>query len=338
MDGGSMSNDENMVQATSEYIQDLLYISLELSGVIAEYRSMPCDSLKDRMFQTLDRYMPRINNARCALQAAPIVPPVVQSGELPAPRRYFHTLPLGTAFSYIGSDEKWIVLETHGCGLVAKYAHHDSNKPLQQICSFEDSEYAAQHTEVDVVPLEAIAQTAPAMQAPIDANNSKWIKDIQERLIEQSAEIAAEGHDGWANTMAEAACLLKMLNKSVADPIVATVPSEPKPIAITAHVFRGRNGYELSGRLPSDTPLQLGSNTLYAAPSTAAEQASDVRNAVIDECAMVAYSKVYDLPFNPPNDKGLLALSVRQSIIKLKSATPADKGNAPAEAIKGEKS
>lgn len=93
----------------------------------------------------------------------PLPAPAVQSGELPAPRRYFHTLPLGTAFSYIGSGEKWIVLETHGCGLVAKYAHHDSNKPLQQICSFEDSEYAAQHTEVDVVPLEAIAQTAPAV-------------------------------------------------------------------------------------------------------------------------------------------------------------------------------
>ena len=117
----------------------------------------------------------------------------VQSGELPAPRRYFHTLPLGTAFSYIGSDEKWIVLETHGCGLVAKYAHHDSNKPLQQICSFEDSEYAAQHTEVDVVQLEAIAQTAQAVAG------EAWIS-VKDKLPELHSFVLVSIDERYCDT------------------------------------------------------------------------------------------------------------------------------------------
>lgn len=38
----------------------LHHVCMELSGVIAEYRAMPCESLKDRMFKTTDRYQKRI--------------------------------------------------------------------------------------------------------------------------------------------------------------------------------------------------------------------------------------------------------------------------------------
>lgn len=47
---------------------------------------------------------------------------------------------------------------------------------------------------------------------------------------------------------------------------IQPAPQPAQPIAIAAHVFRGPHGYELSGRLPNDTPLNLGLNTLYTTP------------------------------------------------------------------------
>lgn len=43
-----------------EQIVTLHHICLELSGVISEFRSMPCSSLEQRMFGTVDRYNKRI--------------------------------------------------------------------------------------------------------------------------------------------------------------------------------------------------------------------------------------------------------------------------------------
>lgn len=43
-----------------EQIVRLHHVCLELSGVISEFRSMPCSSLEQRMFGTVDRYSRRI--------------------------------------------------------------------------------------------------------------------------------------------------------------------------------------------------------------------------------------------------------------------------------------
>ena len=39
--------------------------------------------------------------------------------------RLFKTLPLGTRFKYVGGTDIWVVLERHGCGLVAKWGGND---------------------------------------------------------------------------------------------------------------------------------------------------------------------------------------------------------------------
>lgn len=44
-----------------EQIVQLHHICLELTGVISEFRSMPCSSLEQRMFGTVDRYQRRIS-------------------------------------------------------------------------------------------------------------------------------------------------------------------------------------------------------------------------------------------------------------------------------------
>lgn len=43
-----------------EQIVQLHHICLELTGVISEFRSMPCSSLEQRMFGTVDRYSRRM--------------------------------------------------------------------------------------------------------------------------------------------------------------------------------------------------------------------------------------------------------------------------------------
>lgn len=44
-----------------ESILTLHHICMELTGVISEFRSMPCSSLEQRMFATVDRYQRRIS-------------------------------------------------------------------------------------------------------------------------------------------------------------------------------------------------------------------------------------------------------------------------------------
>lgn len=45
-------------------VERLRHVGMELTGVISEYRAMQCDSLKQRMFSTVDRYRKRLN-ANC---------------------------------------------------------------------------------------------------------------------------------------------------------------------------------------------------------------------------------------------------------------------------------
>lgn len=60
------------------------------------------------------------------------------------PFRLFCQLPLGTRFSYDVNSQIWVVLATHGCGLIAKWEGVDGPVVGQPICSFENSNEACQ--------------------------------------------------------------------------------------------------------------------------------------------------------------------------------------------------
>lgn len=55
---------QQRLAAAEQRIASLHHVGMELMGVIDEYRAMPCDSLKLRMFQTADRYRLRLT-AKC---------------------------------------------------------------------------------------------------------------------------------------------------------------------------------------------------------------------------------------------------------------------------------
>lgn len=50
----------------------IVHAAAELHGLITEYQGMPCDSLRQRMFDGARRYGPRIHEARATLPAQPI--------------------------------------------------------------------------------------------------------------------------------------------------------------------------------------------------------------------------------------------------------------------------
>lgn len=58
------------VPAQDERLANAIHVGLELTGVIDEYRDMPCDSLRQRMFSTADRYRSRLNPAQAEQQPA----------------------------------------------------------------------------------------------------------------------------------------------------------------------------------------------------------------------------------------------------------------------------
>lgn len=49
----------------TQRVASLRHVGLELTGVIDEYRAMPCGSLKERMFASADRYRKRLNTPKC---------------------------------------------------------------------------------------------------------------------------------------------------------------------------------------------------------------------------------------------------------------------------------
>lgn len=73
-------------------------------------------------------------------QAQPVAPII----------RKFHDLPLGTRFCYIGGKDEWVIIERHGCGLVARYQPHDGWAAGQSICSFADTEEECRSMKVEV--------------------------------------------------------------------------------------------------------------------------------------------------------------------------------------------
>ena len=75
--------------------------------------------------------------------------------------RLFCQLPLGTRFSYNAQSQVWVVLATHGCGLIAKWEGVDVPVAGQPICSFENSEAACKAGMVYV------REDAPRVAAPV---------------------------------------------------------------------------------------------------------------------------------------------------------------------------
>lgn len=73
--------------------------------------------------------------------------------------RRFQDLPLGTRFRYLGPkslvDSIWVVLERHGCGLIAKWEGVDGPVAGQSICSFAETEAECQTLRVAVVEIDA---------------------------------------------------------------------------------------------------------------------------------------------------------------------------------------
>ena len=125
-----------------------------------------------------------------------------------------------------------------------------------------------------------------------------------------------------------------LASQPVAAPIVATVPSEP------VAEWQWRSDTESSWIRTDEATARrkvaryegAEMRALYAAPSHAA-QASDVRNAALEE----AIEKATYEPLAEPYDDFMHGYirGRKDSVIrisKLKSATPADKGNAPVEA------
>lgn len=62
---GQKSELKGQIVFLEQRLARLTHAAMELTGVIDEYRAMPVDSLKTRMFQTADRYRKRIF-AKCS--------------------------------------------------------------------------------------------------------------------------------------------------------------------------------------------------------------------------------------------------------------------------------
>lgn len=115
-------------------------------------------------------------------------------------------------------------------------------------------------------------------------------------------------------------------------PIVDTVPSGWKlvPIEATENMARAAIAAHFENKMQING-LNYWSAMLNAAPSTA-EQASDVRNALIDECRNLCFVEAAEAEKHGQWVAVNACTILAKKIFNLKSATPADKGNAPAEA------
>jgi hypothetical protein len=74
-----------------------------------------------------------------------------QANELPASRRKFAALPLGTRFRYVGHPGVYVKLDGHKLGLVAKWEGAQAQAVSQQILSAVDTLEEAKTLEVEVV-------------------------------------------------------------------------------------------------------------------------------------------------------------------------------------------
>jgi hypothetical protein len=62
--------------------------------------------------------------------------------------RLFKSLPLGTRFKYVGGADTWVLLERHGCGLIAKWDGVEGWVAGQALCSFADTPEECETAEV----------------------------------------------------------------------------------------------------------------------------------------------------------------------------------------------
>ena len=67
--------------------------------------------------------------------------------------REFKTLPLGTLFKFPGEkkDVIWVIIDTSGCGTIAKWDGVDGPVGGQVVCGFADTEEECNAGEVVVV-------------------------------------------------------------------------------------------------------------------------------------------------------------------------------------------
>lgn len=196
------------------------------------------------------------------------------------------------------------------------------------------------------------------VQAPIDDSVASMLRKHAYEMREHDADCDV------AENMIAAATIIEIFDRQRAAPIVATVPSDllnAEELAAfnrCVDCFDDGEGYDvpkpMMSRLASIGVLRHVGKGVYettefgmhirladikqpdAAPSPT-EQASDVRNAAIDACRNLCFEESAEAEkhgqFQAVNACAILA----KRIFNLKSATPADKGNAPADqSTKGE--
>lgn len=66
----ALEQEREVTKQLKSDLAEARHLALEFSGVIDEYQSMPCTSLLDRMFKTLDRYRKRVQSHKNAHFAA----------------------------------------------------------------------------------------------------------------------------------------------------------------------------------------------------------------------------------------------------------------------------
>ena len=64
----------------------------------------------------------------------------------------FKHLPLGARVKYVGGSTVWVVLQKHGCGLVAEWKGNILEYVGQSICSAENTEAKADALLVILLP------------------------------------------------------------------------------------------------------------------------------------------------------------------------------------------
>ena len=83
--------------------------------------------------------------------------------------RPFRDLPTGTRFRYPESSDVWVVLERHGCGLIAKWKGVDYPSELSAVCSFADSVGECETRSVVVCEDDQLLERAIRSAAPLGA-------------------------------------------------------------------------------------------------------------------------------------------------------------------------
>lgn len=76
------------------------------------------------------------------------------SGQIAPVVRRFRQLPLGTRFRYrdgAAGDSVFVILERHGCGLIAKWQGINGPVEGQQLSCLAETEELCESAEVDVV-------------------------------------------------------------------------------------------------------------------------------------------------------------------------------------------